>query len=180
MGTGLALRVQIGAFLALWVAFSTPVYAGDARHIEPLLAVRKNMGTNRVEYGVQVDEACRPDGGSPVYPYFRWLTRGPNRRRELSMMEIRAYGVKEQKVKRAELGGSVSFALRALPDRWMHLELKRVSEGCSARVLMKIAGHNARLLDILLVLTGPLNIDHVEVSGQKLADKARVVEQISP
>lgn len=180
MGTGLARHVQFGAFFALWVAFSTSVHAGDPRRIEPLLAVRKNTGANRVEYGVRVDEACRPDARSPVYPYFRWLTRGPDLRRELSLLETRAYGVKEQKVRRAEQGGAVTFALRALPDRWMHLELKRVSEGCTARVLMKIAGHNARLLDVYLVLTGPLNINHVEVIGQKLADKARVIEQISP
>jgi hypothetical protein len=180
MGSGFVRYVQLSVLVALCVSFSMVVHAGDARYVEPLLAVRKNTGVNRVEYGVRVDEACRPAGSAPIYPYFRWLTRGPNLRRELSLMEARAYGVKEQKVRRTERGGSVSFALRALPARWMHLEVKAAAGGCAARVLMKIGGHNARLLDVYLVLTGPLNIDHVEVTGHKLVDESRVIERISP
>lgn len=177
MASRLLVVLALGGVCAVHVPV---VFASDARVLGPLLAIRKSTNANRVEYELRVDDKCRPLGNEPVSGYFRRLTRGPNVRRELSFLERRVYGVKSQKVHRSAAGGYVDFSLRALPGRTLRSEVRRHDDACKVRTLARIAGQNAELLDVYLLLRGSIDVQHVEVKGRALANAKEVVERIEP
>ena len=165
-------------FVLATLLVTTQVSALAGGGIDTVFAIRRSSSRNRVDYGIRLDENCRPRGDSPVVPYHRRLAVGPNSTRSIAGLEHLAYGVRDQRVARAEGGGSVDIRLRAV-DRRIHIVTEHVGEQCVARPFIRVRGQQAELTDVFVVLTGPRSVDHVEITGRMPTGEV-VRENIQP
>ncbi|MFO0694662.1 MAG: DUF4833 domain-containing protein [Polyangiales bacterium] len=168
-----ALLVGIG------LAWPVLVSAFDGNDVATVFFIRKSENVNRVDYGIVLDAHCRPEGDEPVVAYWRRLTRGPNVTEALGFPARRAYGISSQSVRRDAEGGHVSLRLRALSSRRIVVSVRPMNGGCRAWATTTIAGEAAQIVDIYVVLSGRISVDHIELTG-RTPDGRRVVEQLRP
>ncbi|AUX44217.1 hypothetical protein SOCE26_056810 [Sorangium cellulosum] len=141
--------------------------------------IAKSENRNQVHYAVRLDSRCMPSGGSPVFPYWRELERGPNRVAPLAPLEERAYGVATQEVVSREGKGVVRLTLRALSSRPLVIETTRSEGGCRAVASTRIAGVGAQLRSVFVQLRWPLGVEHITLSGVAEGGRA-VTEKVRP
>lgn len=149
---------------------ASSVHGFDAQDVPTVFAIRKTNNRNRVDYGIRLDDRCRPRGDDPVVPYWRRLEQGPSVTAGLTTFQHIVYGVSHERVARTETGGRVRVRLRALPERTITIETEQVGDSCRAKALSTVDGTPARLVDILVVLDGPRDVNHVEVTGRAIDD----------
>ena len=155
----------------------TPQLTAAAVHA--IFRIDKSENRNQVYYGARVDEACRPQGTSPVYAYWHMRERGPNVTEHLLEHEQQAYGIEAQQVlTRARHGGSVRVRLNAWPDRPITLELFPAANGCAARALLDIAHKPSVLQSIYIDIGFLFSINYAELKGVRIADRSPVQEKV--
>ena len=150
-------------------------HAIDGGGIDTVFTIRKSTNANQVDYGILLDEQCRPRTDAPVVSYFR---RESGSIRELSFIERTVYGVGTQRIASTETGGTVDFRLRAVSDRTIRIIVTSGPRGCSARAVTRVGGERSVLTDIYVVLDGPRSVDHVEVTGRTISGSRTVREEI--
>lgn len=143
----------------------------EVRRVDTVFAVRRSTSESRVDYGMRLDGSCRPLGESPVAPYHRRRRAGRESTASLRTLELVAYGIRAQDVRpdRAGAGGEVLLRLRAVPDRRIRIVTESDGGRCRARPFTRVAGVDAELLDIFVVLDGPRSVRHVEITGRTAA-----------
>jgi len=147
----------------------------DGGGIDTVFAVRKSTNGNRVDYGVRLDAQCRPRGDDPIVPYFR-RTNGSTR--ELSFIERTVYGMRSQHVRTDPAGGGrVEFRLRAIPDRNIRVVTRQANGRCAASAITRVNGQAAVLTDVLVVLTNPRRVHHIEVTGRTVGGGEQTVRE---
>jgi hypothetical protein len=135
--------------------------ASASQAVPSALVITKSSNKNQVHYAVQVDDACVPDGPSPVYPYWRMLERGTGATEPLASDELRAFGVERQSVDR----GGVHVVLRGMPARAIDIRTWRAADGtCASSASMTIAGVPARVANVY-VRQKLFGIDYVLLTG---------------
>lgn len=153
------------ALVAALVVPPTMTSALDGGGIDTVFAIRRSTSRNRVDYGLRLDDACRPRGDEPVVAYHRRLARGPNVTGGIEGLERLAYGVRHQRVTRRDAGGEVAIRLRAF-ERPIEIVAAREGDRCVAHPYTRVAGQRAELTDVFVVLEGPRSVDHVRVTGR--------------
>lgn len=159
-----------------------PLPALPPADVASVFFIAKSENKNEVHYGVRVDDRCAPLGERPVHAYWRMKARGEGVVEPLLPREEGVYGVGRQYVtERREGGGTVTFALRALPGRTLVLRTFRDEAGtCRAEASTSLAGSLARFAFAFVALAWPFGIDHVLLAGRRLEDGAPVREVVHP
>lgn len=165
-------RTSFPLLLALGLAVPGVASAFDANDVHTVFSIRKSTNDNRFDFGIALDDQCRPAGDEPVQSYMR---RASGSTRELSLLERTVVGTGSQRVVRSDTGGRVSFRIRSLPERTVTISTRATDNGCRATATTRIDGVTAVLTDIYVVLDGPRSVDHVELRGR--ASGGREVEE---
>jgi hypothetical protein len=164
---------------ALGLGVAAPLRFGP-RDITSVFSISKSENKNEVVYGIHLDAQCAPAGDSPVFAYWRMNEKGPAVIEPLLSREEGAYGIERQRViSRADDGGRIEVALRALASRPIVVETKRGDSGrCDAWATLTISGESAYLYNIYVKL-GIARVEYLLLSGWAL-DRQRVLhEQVS-
>jgi hypothetical protein len=151
-----------------------------SRDVASVFFVAKSENRNQVHYGVHLDEGCAPTTRAPVFAYWRMLERGPLATEPLLALEVRAYGVGEQRVLgREQGGGRVAVALRALPARTIVVVSQAQGEACRADATTTIGGAPAALTSVYAKLGWPFGVAYLLLSGRG-PDGREVRERVVP
>jgi hypothetical protein len=167
-------RIFLWAFLLGLVVLGRPRAASAATALElpSVLTITKSTNRNRVDYALQVDDACAPVGAAPVHPYWRMLERGDLATEALTQREETVLGVRRQIVE----GHRVELALRGFPARTMIIESERGADGrCSSRATTTIAGIAARISNVFVHQSFLGSVQYVLLSGW--ADGGSIVRE---
>ncbi|MGE0785080.1 MAG: DUF4833 domain-containing protein [Sandaracinaceae bacterium] len=151
---------------ALW-ARPTGAQTIRSSDIATVFFIAKSDDRNRVDYGVRVNERCRPDGNAPMFGYWRRFEPNQPPLGDLNAMDRSVYGIASQRVRTRAPGGTwIEMRLAALSDeRVLTLVRPREGGGCDASARVTLQGHEL-LLDHLFVQLGGLSgVDHVTVFG---------------
>src|SRR5262245_17335361 len=106
------------AAIAGAVTVAPSAHADESRFgphdVRTVFAIGKNLDKNEVQYGVRLDEQCRPQSEEPMYAYWRQFEQGPEVTEDLNFLDKTAYGIKMQTVQlRSERGTKIVMTLRA-------------------------------------------------------------------
>lgn len=157
------------------------LFAGNAHaeEVRSVFFVSKSSNRNQVHYGVRLDSQCAPAGRAPVFAWWKMREEGPGVTQRLSSREQPIYGLGPQRVARRADGGTVTFELRSLEGRTIHLESRREGERCEVRAVSEIGGARA-LLHRAHAVTAFLGVRYVDIHGVRLADGRRIIERYDP
>ncbi len=173
--------VLCGLVSVMLLATHSSAEADPARRDALLFSISKSENKNRVVYEVKLDESCRPAGTTPVHAYWRMLERSSSAVEPLLPKEERAYGFGgRQVVARDASGGTVRFALRALPDREVVVRSGQGEGGCFAQALTRVGDAQARLFNVHARLAWPFGISSIVITGWAEDDGHVVRETVHP
>jgi hypothetical protein len=151
---------------------SIPARAAPAYELPGVLVIAKSSNRNQVYYAAQVDETCAPTGEARVRPYWRMFERGPLATEPLLDSEQHVLGIERANV----AGGTIQFALRAMPARAFTIHPGRASDGrCTSWVGTTIAGVPARVASVYVRQKFFGGVDYVLLTGW--ADGGAVVRE---
>lgn len=141
--------------------------------------VEKSENKNEVHYAVRVDAACRPQGKTPVFAYWRRLKKGLRVDEPLTGPGTRVYGASsEQTVTATATGGRVKMYVKALKELPVDIQIDKGKTGCVAVPHVKLKGEPARLSYAFLQLGRfGLNVKYVDVWGYRDRDNVKVTQQ---
>jgi hypothetical protein len=141
--------------------------------------VEKSENKNEVHYAVRVDAACRPQGKTPVFGYWRRLKKGVRVDEPLTGPGVRVYGASgEQTVTTTPSGGRVTMYVKALKRLLVDIQIDKSKTGCVAVPHVKLKGEQARLSFAFLQLGRfGLTVKYVDVWGFRERDNLKVTEQ---
>jgi hypothetical protein len=142
--------------------------------------ISKSDDRNRVDYGIHLDERCRPVGTEPVFTYWRRFEPHQPRIGDLNDLDRQAYGIAAQQVLAGSRTTRVVLQIRALPQRTVTVVVREVEGRCEAFAQMTIGGRRARLDHVFVQLGGLFGVDHIEVRGASLETSAPAHERIRP
>jgi len=142
--------------------------------------ISKSDDRNRVDYGIHLDETCRPIGSEPVFTYWRRFEPNEQRIGDLNELDRQAYGVAAQQVLAGPRTTRVVLQIRALPVRVVTVVVREVEGRCEAFAQMTISGRRARLDHVFVQLGGLFRVDHIDVRGASLDSSAPAHERIRP
>jgi hypothetical protein len=179
--------------LAAAVALAVPARANDHVRFGPhdvatVFAIGKSDDGNQVQYGLRLDQDCRPVGNEPVVGYWREYDRGPGSPLlAFSWIDRTAYNVDNQKVAPRSDGGvdepgpAVTMTIRAASNRLIEFWVfPGALGGCRAEARTPIAGRPAVLKLIYLQLGGFIFPQWVELRGVAIDDGTAVKERVKP
>jgi hypothetical protein len=180
------MRVTPVAF-ALWLALGvapaaragTPVRFGP-HDVQTTFAIGKSDDGNQVQYGLRLDEDCRPVGEEPVVGYWRMYDDGPDAPLlPLSWLDRTAYGIDRQVLSpQGPAGPTVVMAIRTAPRREIELWVSQAPDGtCLASARTRINGRTALLKLIYIKLSGPF-VSWVEIRGVAVAGAEALAERV--
>lgn len=150
----------------LALAAAMAVRPASAATVSSAFFISKSENRNQVHYGVEVDEACRPVGTSPVRPYWRDLEKGPNVTSPVLSRELPAYGVAFQRILEPTEGRKiVELAVRGLPSRILHIETRSVDGKCTVETRAVIQKETVTLLEVFLKI-GFFGVDYARFIGR--------------
>jgi len=158
----------LGAALTSALALSTVVALGLGEHdVATVFYVSKSDDRNRVDYGVRLDEACRPSRDEPIFAYWRRFEPGEPRFGELNLFDQQAYGITSQRVASCDQRGSwIELGIRAIPDRMLvRVEPGPDGDGCVARARMELNGRLAWVDHAHVQLAGPMAVRSITFYG---------------
>jgi hypothetical protein len=179
----LVLVARTALFLVPLVAYALPASgtSPQTRSIVPVFSIAKSENKNQVQYVVQLDATCEPEGAAPVLAYWRMLEQSPTQTAPILPREVRAYGLASQTVvARDASGGQVRFSLNALPARPMTIVTWRGGDGaCRAVATAWIAGAPAHLFNVFVQLKWD-GVDYLLLRGWSMDGSHVVVEKLAP
>ncbi len=144
--------------------------------VTPVFVIDKSLNRNQVVYGLSLDRTCALQGEEPVRVYWQMRERGAHETEGLLDAERPLIGLGPQRViERRPDGGKVRVAIRALPERPLTFEARRVGEGCEAWATMTIAGRDATL-EHVFAQVWLLGVISVSLEGR--VEGAPIVEQL--
>jgi len=169
------------------VLSSAAARADDYVHFGPhdvptAFAIGKSDDGNQVQYGLRLDEQCRPVGKEPVVGYWREYDKGPAAPLlPFSWMDRLAYNVDHQAVyPRGPGGPAVEMTIRTASKRLIELHVTTGPGGtCRAEAHALLSGKPAVLQLIYVKLSG-IFIDWVELRGVALDDRSELKERVRP
>lgn len=171
-------------FAAAWVGAPTLGAAAEAVSFGPhdvhsAFHVEKSENKNEVHYAVRVDAACRPQGKTPVFAYWRRLKKGLRVDEPLTGPGVRVYGASsEQTVTASPTGGRVKMYVKALKQLPVDIQVDKSKAGCVAVPHVKLKGEQSRLSYAFLQLGRfGLTVKYVDVWGVRERDNLKVTEQ---
>ena len=171
-------RILLWVFLVGVVVLWRPRAASAAPALElpSVLTITKSSNRNRVDYALEVDDACAPVGTAPVHPYWRMLERGELATEALTGREETVLGVQRQSIE----GHRIELTLRGFPGRTMVIETQRNADGrCASQATTTIAGVAAKIANVFVNQSLFGNVEYVQLTGW--ADGGSVVhERITP
>lgn len=173
----------VAATLVLGVALACPAAALriDQTDVPTVFYVSKSDDRNRVDYGVRLDDQCRPSGRRPIFAYWRRFEPGAPRFGDLSALDRQAYGITRQRVVSSNEGGTwLELGLRAVRGERLHVLATPGADGCEARVRMTIRGRPVWLDHAHVQLIGPMMVDHVMFYGTDVETGRPVRHRRSP
>lgn len=141
--------------------------------------VEKSENKNEVHYAVRVDAACRPQGKTPVFGYWRRLKKGARVDEPLTGPGVRVYGASsDQTVTVTPTGGRVTMYVKALKRLPIDIRVDKVKDTCAAVPHVTLKGEHARLSYAFLQLGRfGLSVKYVDVWGVRERDGLKVTEQ---
>lgn len=167
------------AALALVAAVAAPAAAlrMGRTDVPTVFYVSKSDDRNRVDYGVRLDERCRPASREPIFAYWRRFEPGQPRFGDLNFLDEQAYGITRQRIGPGNDGGTwIELATRAAPGRrLLVLAVPNPDGGCRARVRMDIQRRSVWLHHAHVQLAGPFSVDHITFFGTD-AETGRAVQ----
>jgi hypothetical protein len=178
------LRALFSGCTALTLGFAAAIARGDKAFPgegAPLFFVSKSENKNQVAFAVRLSDECRPLGAAPVYAYWQMLERSPAAVEPLLPMEEGAYGIASQRVTElAETGGTVRFAIRALPGREILVRTSRRGSSCAALASTRISSVPARLFNVHARIAWPFGVDSLLITGWSETDGQVLRETVRP
>ena len=157
------------------LASRVPVPQLPAAPVHAIFRIDKSENRNQVYYGARVDEACRPQGKSPVYAYWRMRERGPGVTEDLLDHEQQAYGIATQQLLTR---GSVRVQLRAWPKRVIKVEIFRAAKGCAARAFLDIQRTPAILQSIYIDIGFLFSLNYALIRGLRTSNASPIQEKL--
>lgn len=176
----LAVAALLGPAVAADRAGAAPPTFGPF-DVQTVFFIDKSQNRNRVDFGVRLDESCRPVEVDPVFAYWRELERTPLRLSNLNPTERGVYGVDKQRVvRRDETGGELVVRMKKL-DREVVIATRRTGDGrCESTARTRIAGiPDAVLQSAHVQLSSPLIVKYVEIHGVDPQRGEPVVERVT-
>jgi hypothetical protein len=180
----LVALVSSALLVSAWVAAPSLGVAAESVSFGPhdvhsAFHVEKSENKNEVHYAVRVDAACRPQGKTPVFGYWRRLKKGVRVDEPLTGPGVRLYGASnEQTVSATSTGGRVGMYVKALKRLPVDIQVDKSKTGCVALPHVKLKGENARLSYAFLQLGRfGLSVKYVDVWGVRERDGIKVTEQ---
>lgn len=147
--------------------------------VRTVFAIGKNLDRNEVQYGVRLDNQCRPESNEPVYAYWRQFEQGPNVTEDLNFLDKTAYGIKSQSIQlQTDRGTKIVMTLRATSERGIAVVVRKDGATCTAEALAFINNTPARLTRVYVHVAGFLSVDYIELIGTRLDNGKPVVERI--
>jgi hypothetical protein len=131
--------------------------------------INKSDDKNRVDYGMRLDEQCRPRSDEAVFPYWREFEQAPPvRTHPLKSIEYMAYGISAQKRVRSTADGAEYLVrLKQLDRPVVIFTRKGANGGCEATARTTIANvDRAELRSVFVRLGGLLSVRYVEITGR--------------
>jgi hypothetical protein len=164
-----------------------PAWADEYVHFGPhdvqtVFAIGKSDDGNQVQYGLRLDEQCKPVGKEPVVGYWRTYDLGPTSPLlPFSWMDKLAYAIDRQAVfPRGPEGPAAEMTIRTASKRLIELFVTPGPDGtCRGEARTPLRGRPAVLKLIYVKLTG-IFIDWVELRGVALDDGQEVKERVRP
>jgi len=192
MGTSTSRPSRVPAAFAALAAFVgvvalSPVAEADESRFGPhdvrtVFAIGKNLDKNEVQYGVRLDDQCRPTSDEPIYAYLRQFEQGPEITEDLNFLDKTAYGIKSQVIQlRTERGTKIVMTLRATSERGIAVVVRKdaTTGSCTAEALAFINNTPARLQRVFVHVAGFLSVDYIELSGTRVDNGKPIVERIN-
>lgn len=173
----------ICAIVALGAAVALPAAAlrVDDTDVPTVFYVTKSDDRNRVDYGIRLDERCRPERGQPIFVYWRRFEPGHPRFGDLNFLDRQAYGITDQHISSSNEGGTwVELRTRAANGRRLLVLATPAEDGCRARVRMDIRGRPVWLHHAHVELYGPMMVDHITFYGTDVETGERVRHRHEP
>lgn len=173
----------VSAAIALAVVVAAPAAAlrVDATDVPTVFYVTKSDDRNRVDYGIRLDDRCRPDRDQPIFVYWRRFEPGQSRFGDLSFLDRQAYGITDQRISSSNDGGTwVELRTRAANGRRLLVLATPSDDGCHARVRMDLGGRPVWLHHAHVQLYGPMMVDYITFYGTDVETGARVRHRHEP
>ena len=171
-----ASLVSLSCLVFAAALVATVVHGAAPHDVGTVFFVAKSENRNQVHYGIHLDAACAPEGASPVFAYWRMLERGPLATEPLLSREVRAYGVRDQRVL---TGGRIEIRLNALPQRPIVIESAARGDTCETSASTTIDGVPASLANVYAQLRWPVGVEYLMLSGRARGDGRAVRERVA-
>jgi len=151
--------------------------------VRSVFFIGKSQNRNQVHYGIRLDAQCAPAGAAPVVGYWKNLEQGPNAVSAIRRSEERAYGIAFQRTgQRPDGSWFVRVALRAVSAREIRIVPSRDPQTgrCFAIAQMSMAHTIARLDSVFVQISGPLQVEWIELRGRRARGGEPVTERVAP
>ncbi|HEY3450140.1 MAG TPA: DUF4833 domain-containing protein [Myxococcales bacterium] len=180
----------LGAALLFSAADAPPAQAPEPRQdpkfgpndVATVFYVAKSDGEGRVDYGIRLDEKCKPVGGESVVPYWREYRdfKPLGGTHPCSWFDKLGYGVASEKVTRSDPeGAELSVRLKPVP-REITITTSRGNDGkCQAVAKTTISGTKAELESAYLKLKRAMSVEYAELRGKNPQTREAVTEKLT-
>jgi hypothetical protein len=149
--------------------------------VQTAFYISKSNDHDRVDYGMRLDQHCKPVGDDAIFPYWRELEHAPPvRSHPITFLQGLAYGFSEQRrLTQGGPSGQYRVRLRQV-DRPITIVTGRDANGhCITGAYVQILKvQNARLDHIFVQVAGAMSVDHVEVYGSDPKTGAPLIERM--
>jgi hypothetical protein len=138
-----------------WASLAAATVTFGARDVRTIFHIAKSDDNNRVDYGIRLDDQCRPVGETPVYAYWHRFDPGYPRFGDLNLLDQQVYGITSQAVRtRSDTGTWVELHVAALPSLRILILVQRHGDGCVARAQIPVNSRPAFVDRVFVQLGG--------------------------
>lgn len=164
--------------------FTVPALADPTfgeHDVRTVFHIAKSDDRNRVDYGIHLDDRCRPVGSQPIYAYWHRFEPGAARYGDLNAFDAQVYGIVRQEVRsRASTGTWTEMRIGAMPNLSILVLTQRVGDRCVARARIDVNDRPAYVDRVFVQLDPPFGISHVVFSGVDVESARPVSERRLP
>jgi hypothetical protein len=181
--TGVRAAALVGAALFLCAAQPQLDPAFGANDVHTVFYIGKSDDESRVDYGLRLDEHCRPKGDEALFPYWREFESGVFARTHSSTWFDRlGYGVAKQRlVRRSDDGAEMVVRIKPVEREVMIVTSRGADGKCQALARTTIAGiQGAEFSNGFVKLKSKFSVLYVELRGRNPTTSADVAERLSP
>ncbi len=143
----------------------------------PLFRIERSKNSNQVFYTVQLDQDCVLKKKNPIEGY--WIMYATHKKREkFNFFDKLVYRIVNQKTQQ----NTVSFELKALSKRRVHVNVKKIKNKCQVEVKTTIKNRNSALKKIFVSSVEGImfpTVKYVDLFGEDSKGK-KIKERIIP